>query len=133
MRSTPNLTNEFHPVPKPTQKTKKLSKPIQAGKKTQNWNDGREDLKKQFSAWGITDCEIGPALSKIAVFLCKKDNFLGFAHTRRRVKLSPGEVRDPRFVVLACQPCHQYVDFEMPREEAEVLLDSIVTDRQKRL
>lgn len=123
MKQTPNLSSEFHPVPKPIAKGKKEPKLLKAGKKTRDWNDGRETLKKQFSAWGITECEI-----KLAG--CTKDNFLGFAHTERRRHLTSEDVKNPNKVVLGCNPCHDFVDFEMGRKEGTELLESIIKKRQ---
>ncbi|SRR5258708_32185312 len=117
-----NLSTEFHPVPRPLPKGKKVQHPIKPGKKTQNWDEGRADLKKKFQGWGITVCEI-------KLEGCVKDNFLGFAHTERRQHLTPEDVKNPNKVVLACQPCHQTVDFEMGRKESKKLLESIIEDR----
>ena len=120
---TLDLSQELHPIPKPFPKGKKPRKFIGAGVKTQNWNEGRDDLKKKFGGWGITSCEI-------KFEGCLKDNFLGFAHTERRQHLTPEDVRNADKVVLACQPCHNTVDFEMARKESKDLLEGIIKNRE---
>jgi hypothetical protein len=123
MKTTPDLSQEFHPVPKPLPKGKKPKKGlISAGKKTLAWNEDRQDLKVVFKDQGITECEIKGKK-------CTPKNFLGFAHTRRRNKLTEEQIKDPHFVVLACQQDHYEVDFVMPKIEAETLLDNIVKSR----
>ncbi len=119
---TDDLSGSFNPQPK-VYKAKKKLKNIGAGTKVLAWEDGRKELKALFRTQGIIECEI-----KLAG--CKKDNFLGFAHIRRRNTLKPDEIIDPHFVVLACNtPCHEVVDQKMPKKEAEELLDSIVAGR----
>jgi hypothetical protein len=58
-----------------------------------------------------------------------KDNFLSFAHTERRVNLTPDDVRSPNKVVLSCQQCHHAVDFEMTKTESKKLLENIIEKR----
>lgn len=126
MKTTPNLTNEFHPVPKPEPKKKKPKHFIGTGKKTQHWENARVVLKKTFEAWGITRCEIKTSE-------CVFDNFLGFAHVDRRRNLTPEDVKSPNKVVLACQPCHHIVDFIMDRKEARELLEKIIENREAQI
>lgn len=120
-KTTPDLSKHFSPQPK-TFKAKKETKSIKPGKKTLNWEEGRPRLKVIFRENGITTCEI-------KLKICKHNNFLGFAHTRRRARLTQEQVVDPHFVVLGCNPCHEYVDFKMDRKKAEELLDGIVAAR----
>lgn len=120
---TPDLSQEFNPRPKPPAKGKKLPHPIGSGKKVTAWEVARVSLIKLFTTWSITTCEI--KLDGI----CIKDNFLGFAHTERRRKLSEADVKSPEKVVLACQPCHHVVDFVMDRTDAKLLLEKIIKER----
>jgi len=124
MLTTPDLSKEFHPQPK-IFKAKKSPKGIGLSKKVLAWEDGRKLLKKEFKENGVTECE----LIGIKEIICKKDNFLGFAHIRRRNTLTPEQVVDPHFVVLACQPHHEYVDFKLPKPQAEKILDEVVRKR----
>lgn len=118
-----DLSKEYNPYPKPPAKGKKLPHAIKPGKKVKVWEVARVSLIKLFTTWSITTCEI--RLDGI----CIKDNFLGFAHTERRRKLSEADVKSPNKVVLACQPCHHVVDFVMDRMEAKALLEKIIKER----
>lgn len=124
MLETPDLSRELYPIPKPAPRQKKQAIAIKPGKKTTNWQDGREHLKKLFAAWGITACEI-------RFEGCLKDNFLGFAHTERRVNLTPEDVRSPNKVCLACQQCHHTLDFEMDKKSSKELMEAIIENRIK--
>jgi hypothetical protein len=75
---TENLAGSFNPVPK-VYKMKKAPKQLGVGTKVVAWEDGRKLLKVEFKENKTVTCEIG--FEKI----CKKDNYLGFAHTRRRI------------------------------------------------
>ena len=118
-----DLSQSFHPYPKPAAKAKKTPGFIAKGKKTRNWENARVVLKKMFEAWEITRCEI-------KLEGCFNDDFLGFAHTERRNNLNQEDVRSPNKVVLACQSCHDKVDFRMDRKEAKLLLEGIIKKRE---
>jgi hypothetical protein len=120
---TPDLSNEFHPVPKPSKREKKPKKAPGAGKRTNAWQKGLHDLKQAFAEHKVMDCEI-------RFEGCLKNNFLGFAHVKRRVNYDEQELVDPNNVVLACQQCHYTVDYEMPRGESEKLLAGLVKKRK---
>ncbi len=129
MYETPDLSSSFHPQPKPSKRVKES--------RVKKWNKGRSKIKETFEENGVTNCEIYPFVMRNRPHLlksykfsdCKKNNFLGFAHTRLRVKLTEDEITDHRFVVLSDQSCHYIIDFIMPKAEAEDLLDSIVANR----
>lgn len=114
MKTTPNLANEFYPVPKPAKRQKKG--------KIEKWSDGRAKLKSQFRDYGITECEA--RLSK-----CTPKNFLGFAHIKRRNNLTDEEIVDARFCILACQPCHEMLDFKLSKETSEKIMETIIRAR----
>lgn len=124
MFDTPDLRREFHPMPK-VFKGKKEPARLGAGKRTNAWTDGRAVLKTKFAAWGIAKCEIN-------LEGCLKDDFLGFAHTERRVAIGTENIADPSKVVLACQQCHATVDNEMRHKESKELLEKIVAARETR-
>ena len=116
---TPDLSQEFHPQPK-QYKTKKPPKKLGAGQKTKSWVDIREELKKEFAAMGITECE--------AHFEhCWKNNALSFGHLDKRRFLTK---EDLKTVVLLCSPCHAQVEV-LPREEMRKILQAIIDSRQK--
>ena len=70
-------------------------------KKVNEWEKIRPLLKKNFEKFGIVTCEI-----KLSG--CLINNFLGFAHIDKRIKLKEGELIK---AVLACQPCHYKVEY----------------------
>lgn len=81
--------------PKPT-KQKKVGK-------TEEWyNVMHNEIIPQFEKWGIYSCEINTKQ-------CVKSMYLGFAHTKKRRNITTPE--DLRRVVLACQPCHNIVEY----------------------
>lgn len=108
-----SLRVEFQPVPKPV-KVKKLSK-------IQKWNIVRKELKIRFEKAGITSCELRlPG--------CLKDNFLGFAHTTKR-----RDVKDLKKVVLACQNCHEKIEYAPVRwtqQPMQEYLEGIIRGRK---
>jgi len=104
----------MNPVPKPV-KQKKISK-------VQKWNKIRKELVKEFEEKGIVSCEIG-------LENCTRTRFLGFAHTKKR-----RDVTDLRRVVLACQPCHEKVEyccFRWTGKNMEDYLEDIISNRKE--
>jgi hypothetical protein len=120
--TTPDLSGFSGANPKKFKAKKKPKGMNRIGKRTEAWLEGQPKLKEIFKENGTTICEIETKK-------CVKNSFLGFAHTRRRNTFSEEELVDPRHNVLACQPCHYHVDFEMKKADAEKLLDSIVEAR----
>lgn len=121
MKTTPDLTSEYYPIPK-TFKGKKPIKRLGQGSRTRAWSNGVKDLKEVFAERNIFNCEIN-------LEGCVRNNYLGFAHVMRRVNYTDEELADPHNVVLACQPCHNTVDNEIRKDESEKLLLSIVKSR----
>lgn len=117
--NTPDLSKEFHPVPKPEPKQKKMAKPLnKIGKKTKAWNDVRAELKPKFFAVGITSCEIKrPSI-------CWRNNALTFAHPDKRIRVKPEHLH---IVILACTPCHQWVE---PRKDMPDIVAGIIKNRK---
>lgn len=105
----------IYPVPKPIK---------QIGlSKVQIWNRIRKQLKKDFEKAGITSCEL-------KLEGCVHNNFLGFAHTKKR-----RDVTDLRRVVLACQNCHERVEFCCFRwtgKNMEDYLEQIISMRKEK-
>ena len=75
---------------------------IRTGQRSSKWDRVRKKLKVKFADMDITTCEIG-------LKGCLNDNFLGFAHTKKRRYITTEE--DLWRVVLACQPCHAKVEY----------------------
>ena len=95
---------------------------IKKGKKTKEWERVRKELKKQFYESDITVCELD-------LNGCWFNNGLGFAHTRKR-----RNVIDLYCVVLACNPCHQKIEYESEKYtgmDMETYLESIIARRNE--
>jgi len=115
-----DLSKEFHPMPKPVKKVK-MPKPMKkAGKKTKEWIDVRKELVDRFAKAGIVKCEIRHDN-------CQRDNYLGFAHLDKRTKLTKDDLYK---VVLACQSCHYWVEFETSRGFMRSYLSQIIKERR---
>jgi hypothetical protein len=117
-----DLSNEFHPVPKPIKRVKMPKKLKQMGKKGKEWADVRAELKKRFYKAGITKCEI-------KFDGCLRDDFLGFAHLAKRRKLTHEDLYK---VVLACDYCHDIVE-KYPAEKMKKFLLNIITNRKVKI
>lgn len=127
MQDTPDLSKEFHPVPKPAPKGKKPPKPLGPGKKTHASMDAVEILKKKFYAYGITTCELFNYKHD-----CWKNTALTFAHRDKRIHLSADDIKDPRKVALICTPGHMAIEV-LSREEMGKIIDEIVKVREQNI
>jgi hypothetical protein len=96
------------------------SKRLTAGKKTKRWAAERRTLVQKFAAMGITSCEL-------RYEGCWNDNALGFAHAAKRRKLRE---QDLDVVILACNPCHDHIEFLAP-EEMERIVNETISSRQQ--
>jgi hypothetical protein len=115
---TPDLSGFSGAIPKEF-KAKKPKKGIkQIGKKTDEWEQARKELKKVFEANGVMSCELH-------LDGCWNKNALGFAHIDKRRNLSPDELNS---VVLACNPCHEKVE-RLPHLEMREVLTKIIDSR----
>lgn len=117
--TTPSLSSFNGAIPK-TYKAKKVKKPINpVGKKTQEWETARKELKKIFEKNGTTKCEL-------QLEGCWKKKALGFAHKDKRRNLSVDDLMD---VALLCNPCHAIIEAK-PREEMAKIVDDIIAKRK---
>ena len=82
------------------------------------WDAIRARIKPLFEAAGITRCEIHFSG-------CASDNFLGFAHTKKRRNLS---VPEREVVILACNHCHDVIE-ACPERMMEAFVLSIIEKR----
>ncbi|MDQ3802954.1 MAG: hypothetical protein M3416_03760 [Acidobacteriota bacterium] len=85
------------------------------GKKGRAWSSERRRLKERFYRRGIIYCEL-------RYEGCYRDNFLGFAHARKRRKLRDGELGQ---VILACSHCHDLIERLSPDEMYDVVMSTI--------
>jgi hypothetical protein len=90
------------------------------GRKTKAWNSARRKLKARFLKLGIVSCEL-------RYEGCSQDNFLTWAHGKRRRFLSLAELED--LVVLACQNCHTILDLTLSHEETERRVREVIAQR----
>jgi hypothetical protein len=96
----------------------KAVKPLKRlGRKGKAWATERAKLKRRFAAVGIVTCELRYAG-------CAFDDYLGFAHAKKRRKLT---IEDLAVVVLACNFCHDEIEAD-PRMEEIVL--AVITARK---
>jgi hypothetical protein len=90
-----------------------------AGKKTRANMKANAKLKREFEAKGITRCELGyPG--------CTKDDFLSWAHGKKRRKLQGDELTS--CVILACINCHDVIE-RMSPEGMLVIVESVIAER----
>ena len=99
----------------------KFGKPKKSsqGKKTQQWNAAREQLKALFKSRGITFCE-----------KCGKDwtdADLGFAHSKTRQFIVGNEIFE---VALLCNyPCHHELEMLRPGYLMTEAIKEIIKNR----
>jgi hypothetical protein len=95
------------------------STPLKAGRKTKEWDRVRARLKVKYAAMGITTCELGyPG--------CKYDDWLSFAHGRKRRYLVGDELES--LVILCCCNCHSRIEV-MPPEAMLAIVQSVISER----
>lgn len=85
------------------------------GKKVKAWERVRSQLKRRFAAAGILTCELRYAG-------CFFDDLLGFAHAKKRRKLTPEELW---IVILACNHCHQQIEVLAPEIMEQIVMATI--------
>ena len=95
---------------------KRSVKTLKAGRKTKAWNAVRRQLKREYEAMGITSCEL-------RYDGCRVDDMLSFAHGRKRRKLIGDELTS--LTILACQPCHDRIEFLPPDEMLRIVTETI--------
>lgn len=94
-------------IPKPPKRKKK-------NKQGEWYNIMHNEIVPQFNKWGIYSCEL--RLSGCILTL-----YLGFAHTKKRRNIINDE--DMRRVVLACQPCHERVEYHSVENTGKTMTD----------
>jgi 5-methylcytosine-specific restriction endonuclease McrA len=95
-------------------------KPInRRGPRTREWEKVRRSLKCEFTAKGITTCELRlPG--------CRFDDQLSFAHRVKRRFINTEE--ELRNVILVCIPCHNVMELQGHAKMARIF-DSVIAKR----
>jgi hypothetical protein len=119
----------------------KPGKRLGPGRKSKQWSAKRAALKVVFAEVEITTCEICPVLPYDPDRPCKRDDWLGFAHAKKRRKLGPDryiavEVRVPSkelsHAVLACANGHDRTEPPaITPEQQTALIYSIINNRER--
>lgn len=85
--------------------------------KIQEWSKIKKIQEKAFLRAEITECEL-------KLTMCKPKMFLTFAHGKKRKELNQGELAN--LIVLACQPCHEYIEYKIPKSQMlQIVQDTI--------
>jgi len=93
--------------------------PLRRVSKNNWWQKLLPKLKLAFARVGITTCERrGPK--------CFRDNYLGFAHTKKRRNITTEEDRSE--CALLCGPCHDEWEL-LPEEEMAKKIREIIAAR----
>jgi hypothetical protein len=92
------------------------------------WKETRKGLKADFLAAGITTCEL-----RVSQY-CTPDSNLGFAHARKRSRLSkyaePGQPDHIGTVILACNFCHDRIEIGVSHAMMEQIVMAVIADRE---
>lgn len=93
---------------------------LRPGKQTKANRASNARLKIKFAGMGITRCELNyPG--------CTRDDFLSWAHGRKRRKLQGDEL--DTLVCLACINCHEIAERKSP-EEMLAIVQGVIADRE---
>lgn len=90
------------------------------GKKVDEWDRARKSLIKAYSDVGIEYCELN---------IDGKHNglWVAFAHGRKRRHLVGTELYT--FVAKACQGCHDYIEYEVGKDEMARIIQEAIDAR----
>ena len=94
---------------------------LKPGRKIKAWTAERRKLKVKYAQMGITSCELGYQG-------CKRDDWLSFAHGRKRRKLEGDELST--LTILACVPCHDKIEF-LPADEMLTIVQGVIANRRR--
>lgn len=90
------------------------------GKQTRLNLESNARLKAKFDALGIRSCELG-------LDGCQRNNFLTWAHGRKRRKLVGDEL--DTLVILICQNCHSMIEV-LPAEDMLSIVQGVIAARE---
>jgi hypothetical protein len=113
--------------PKPRSRMKPSSKRLGPGKKTKAWSKERAGLKVKFEAAGITSCELRGSTE--VKHECGNDNYLGFAHSKKRRHITGNEIFE---VALLCLNAHEIIE-RLPEAEMTSVIRQIIAARNVRM
>jgi hypothetical protein len=107
------------PLPPRTKPLKRSPLKKKIGKKTREWTNARNKLKKEFQHKQIERCE-----------LCGSEFGRGFAHRFKRRFITT--LQELKTVVLLCnEPCHNRVE-RMSHKDMKEFLDKLIAGREAR-
>lgn len=86
------------------------------GRRTKTWLKIRRQLSMTFAERGITSCELHYEG-------CWRERALGWAHGRKRRNLKGDELAT--LVILACNPCHDKIEYLEPSEMLRIVQEVI--------
>jgi len=96
------------------------------GKASIRWElEIRPYLTLVFGQRGITSCELKiPTTDKWPNHKCFKDNWLSYAHGKKRRHCTDREL--VQLVVLGCMPCHNIIEYELTHGEMLIVVKNII-------
>lgn len=107
------------PMSRGTSSLKRSAMAKGKGKKTRANRAANAKLKAEFEKQGITSCELGyPG--------CTRDEFLSWAHGKKRRKLQGDEL--VTLVILACINCHNRIEYT-GHEAMLAIVESVIAER----
>lgn len=106
---------------------KRTTKRLGPGKKTRAWDTARAAIKRRFEKVGITTCELRGS-SKVK-HQCGNDNYLGFAHSKKRRHITGDELHE---VALLCVNAHEFIE-RLPEAEMTQIVREIIAARNVRI
>jgi len=104
---------------------KRRTRRLGPGKKTKQWNSARTIIKRRFEAVGITTCELQGKLKHD----CGIDNYLGFAHSKKRRHITGNDLFE---VALLCLNAHEIVE-RLPEAQMTAMVKKIIDNRAVRI
>lgn len=93
---------------------------LKAGKRSKAWAATRARLKAKHEATGIKECEL-------RYDGCKRDDWLSFAHGRKRRHLVGNELET--LTIVACTPCHAAIE-RLPEAEMCAIVETVIANRK---
>lgn len=112
-RNTPLKRSQIQRSGKPINKN---------GRRGKDWLKTRRQLSVEYAAQGITSCEL-------RYEGCWGDKALGYAHGRKRRHLKGDELKT--LTILACNPCHDRIEYLPPEEMLRIVQGTIANRRSQ--
>lgn len=93
---------------------------LKSGKKHEEWEIAKNNLKQMFFDLGISSCEV-------QLDGCWKTNGLTYAHAQKRRYLTKDTLLD---VALCCVECHIKIE-ALPHDEMQTIIYNIIQQRNR--